>query len=413
MAERPPPRQDAQIDKSNVIYVMLMTGLLLRVVCTLVMLASPLALLAQDGRNRQDRVAALEAQTQKYLQEQKPAQAIPLLREITNLDPKNLNARANLGVLLFFQGNYPDAIPQMRKALDLKPDLWKIQALLGIAEKRTGDSGAAQTDLEAAFPHLEDKKIQKEAGLELVELNSSLGEFTRALAVTEKLQNLLPEDPEVLFVAYEISSQMMDQSLLNMMLVAPDSPEMHMMMGGALGRRGDRTGAIAQYREAIRLNPKLPGVHFELGEQLRTSTDPVLNAEAEGEFKAAIEVNRYDTRAWLRLGEIMTAKNDFKQAIDDFNKALAVQPHDSDAETDLAIALISMNQTAKALPLLESAVKEDPTNSVAHYRLALLYRHDGKIADSRHEMELFLHYKGIKDKLNKIFLQMEPQTTPK
>lgn len=390
---------------------MLMRGLLFRTAFALVILASPMALRAQEGQNSQGRIAVLEAQTQKYLQEQKPAQAIPLLREITKLDPKNVNARANLGVLLFFQGNYPDAIPQMRMALALKADLSKIQALLGIAEKRTGDSEAAQTDLEQAFPHLDDKKIQKEAGLELVELNSSLGEFTRALAVTEKLQNLLPEDPEILFVAYEISSQMMDQSLLNMMLVAPDSPEMHMMMGGALGRRGDRAGAIAQYREAIRLNPKLPGVHFELGEQLRTSTDPALNAEAEGEFKAAVEVNRYDARAWLRLGEIMTAKNEFKQAIDDFNKALAVQPHNSDAETDLAIALISMNQTAKALPLLESALKEDPTNSVAHYRLALLYRHEGKIADSRHEMELFLHYKGIKDKLNKIFLQMEPQTT--
>src|SRR5271169_7212073 len=31
------------------------------------------------------------------------------------------------------------AIPQFRAALKLRPSLWKIQALLGIAEKRTGD----------------------------------------------------------------------------------------------------------------------------------------------------------------------------------------------------------------------------------------------------------------------------------
>ena len=38
-----------------------------------------------------------------------------------------------------FEGKYDGAIPELRKALNQRPTSWKILALLGIAEKRTGD----------------------------------------------------------------------------------------------------------------------------------------------------------------------------------------------------------------------------------------------------------------------------------
>jgi tetratricopeptide (TPR) repeat protein len=358
----------------------------------------------------QESIGALEQQAQEYLHEQKPQLAIPVYRKIISLDPKSLNAHGNLGVLLFFQHDYAGAIPQMRAALQMKSDLWRIRALLGMAEKQTGDATAAQADLGEAFPRLDDIKIKRQAGLELVELDSSSGRFASALSVVEELEKQLPTDPQVIFAAYEISSQMMDQSILNMALAGPNSAEMHMMMAGTLARQGNRTAAIAQYRQAIELNPNLPGAHYELAEQLRTSTDPALNAQAEDEYKTALQVNQYDVKAWLRLGEIVAAHGDYKQAQEDYRKALALEPGDSDAKTDLAIALVSMNQTSEAIPLLESALKDDPTNSAAHYRLSLLYRREGRVQDSRREMDLFLHYKDIKDKLSKIFLNM--RTTP-
>ena len=117
------------------------------------------ALMAQQAQDVQHRVAALEQQAQKYLQDQKPQLAIPVLREIASLDPNNLNAQGNLGVLLFFQGSYSEAIPPMRAALQMQPDLWRIEALMGIAEKRTGEPKAAQNHLERAFSKLDDKKI--------------------------------------------------------------------------------------------------------------------------------------------------------------------------------------------------------------------------------------------------------------
>ena len=383
-----------------------MRKLLSAIVSAIVVQAFSLAAAMQTSSSGGQTIGALEQQVQEYLHEQKPELAVPVLRQIIALDPKNLNANANLGVLLFFQNDYTDALPPMRTALQLKPDLWKIQALTGIAEKRTGDPIGAQRDLQQSFANLDDPKVQKQAGLELVELDSSFGQLAKAATVTQKLEDLLPQDPQILFTAWEISSQMMDQSFLNMLFTAPNSAEMHMIIGSQLGREGDRARAIAQYREAIRLNPHLPGVHFELAEQLRGSPDPAMNAQAEGEYKAAVQENQYDVRSWCRLADSVAARRDFKAAGGDYRKALAVQPKDSDAQTGLAIVLISMNRIAEAIPLLESAVKNDPTNMTAHYRLSVLYRRAGRAADADREMSEFKHYNELEMKLGHVFQQV-------
>ena len=388
-------------------------NLVLRASGVFIVLAPWLVLMAQDSQDAPQRIGALEQEVQKYLQEQKPQLAIPVLREIVSLDLKNVNGQANLGVLMFFQGGYGEAIPHMRAALQLQPDLWRVEALLGIAEKRTGNPREAQNHLERAFLNLDDKKIQIEAGLELVEIHSAAAQLDKALSVAAKLEELAPQNPQIRLVTYQISRQMMYQSLLSMIMIAPDSAEMHMTVAGELGRQGDHANAIARYREAIRLNPALPGAHFELAEQLRTSPDPKLNAQAENEFKAAIRVNQYDAMSWRQLGGILAARGDFKTAEEDYKRALALQPKDSEAKTGLAIVLISTNQTSEAIPLLESALEDDPTNTVAHFRLSGLYRRAGRTADAQREMDAFRHYEEVKDKLGKILKQLAGPVSPK
>ncbi|MEP6715224.1 MAG: tetratricopeptide repeat protein [Terriglobia bacterium] len=358
------------------------------------------------------KIGTLEKQVQQYLQQQKPQLAIPVLRDIVSLDPKNSDAQGNLGVLLFFDGKYTEAIPHMRAAVQAQPDLWQIEALLGIAEKRTGDPIAARNELDRAFPHLDDPKIKIQAGLELIELHAAASQFDSALSIAASLRGLAPQDPQILFAAYRLARQIMDQSLLSMTIAAPGSAEMKMIMANELARQGDHANAITHYREAIRLKPALPGVHYELAEQLRTSSDPTLNAQAEAEYKAAIQANPFDELSWRELGGIDAAKGDLKAAEEAFKKALALQPADSEAQTGLAIAFISLNRQSEALTLLESAVKGDPSNIVAHFRLAALYRRAGRTADADRELDAFHHYQDVKDKLGKAFRQMSGPANP-
>src|ERR1700712_3816643 len=83
---------------------------------------------------------------QQYLQQQRPELAIPELQKVVALEPQNVDARGNLGVLLFFRGDYAGAVPELQVAVKLKPDLWKLQGLLGRAEAHTGDAQASRAD---------------------------------------------------------------------------------------------------------------------------------------------------------------------------------------------------------------------------------------------------------------------------
>jgi tetratricopeptide (TPR) repeat protein len=335
-----------------------------------------------------------------------------VLREIVSLDSRNVNGQANLGVLLYFQDKFQDAIPPLRAALQLQPRLWRIEAILGIAEKRTGDLKNAQVHLEQAFSNLDDPKIKLQAGLELVEILTASTQLDDALSTTRKLEQLAPNNPQILFAAYQVARRRMDQTLLTMMVAAPDSAEAHLIMAGELSRRGDRAESIAQYREAIRLNPSLPGVHFLLAEELRTSPDPQQNAQAEAEYKAALKVNPFDEFAWRQLGGVLSAKGDFKAAEEHYRKALSLQPADSEAKTGLAIVLSSTNRSTEATPILEDAIKDDPTNTVAHFRLSGIYRRAGRTADADRELEAFHHYQDLKDKLGKVFKQLAAPVRP-
>src|SRR4051812_17544443 len=70
-------------------------------------------------------------QAQEYLKSNRPDLAAREFSAIVALDPNNVDARGNLGVLLFFQGDFKNAAQQLRSALQLQPTLWKVQALLG------------------------------------------------------------------------------------------------------------------------------------------------------------------------------------------------------------------------------------------------------------------------------------------
>lgn len=95
-----------------------------------------------------------------------------------------------------------------------------------------------------------------------------------------------------------------------------------------------------------------------------------------------------------------------------YRKAIALQPRDSEAKTGLAIVLISTNRTNEAIPLLESAVEDDPSNMAAHYRLSILYRRAGRAADAQRELETFQHYKEVQDRLGKVFKQLARPSGP-
>ena len=342
----------------------------------------------------------------EYLREKRPDLAAPEFKAIVELEPDNVDARANLGVLLFFQGKYPDAIPQLREALKLNSDLPKIRALLGIAEKQTGDMAAARKDLDAAFPNVQDQKIRVQTGMELVEVDSAMGDLGKAAEIVNSLRQLEPTDEAILYTSYRIYSDLAEQSLLSLSLVAPNSAHMHQAMAHELAIRGDNAAAIENYRKALKLNPNLPGLHFELADMLNISNSPADRAEAKEQYEAALKVNPFDEQAECRLGEIAAQNDNLKEAQQRYAKAVELRPNDPDANLGLAKVFMDMGQPKKAQPLLEKAIQLDPTSAVAHFRLSTVYRELGRPDDAKHELAEYQKYKAMKAKLEDLYQAM-------
>jgi tetratricopeptide (TPR) repeat protein len=378
---------------------------LLRIIFFFFFLGS-LQCFSQSAASRPEQIASHGHKAQEFLKEQRPDLAIPEFRAMVALDPNNADARGNLGVLLFFQGDYPAAITQLRAALKLRPTLWRIEALLGMAERRTGSSKSALADLEKAFPRLQEEKIQIEVGMELIEIHTAAGDLDKAAAIVSALRTLYPTDAEVLYSAYRIHSDLASEAMLSLSLVAPTSATMHQVMAHELEKHGDDEAAIRNYREALKLDPKLPGLHFELAEMLNASSGAAEQQEAEGEYKAAVSVNQFDERAEFRLGDISSRRGDVQEAYAHYSRALQLQPNDAEANIGLAKVLMLMNQPDKAEPLLQRALQLDPTSAAAHFRLSTLYRQAGRTTDAKRELEEYQKYKEMKEKLQEIYHNM-------
>jgi Flp pilus assembly protein TadD len=373
-----------------------------------VLLAAP-PCISQSAPSRQQQIETHSRQAQEFLKANHPDLAAGEYAAILALDPNNVDARGNLGVALFFQGDYAKAAPQLRQALKLSPTLWKIQALLGICEKRIGETENARRDLEKSFPQLAERKLRVEVGMELIEIHYGDGDLDQAAGVASALRQLEPENPDIQFTAHRIYAALADESMLSVAMLAPKSARMHQLMAHELARYGDTEGAIAQYREASKIAPQLSGLHFELAELLGLSTVASDQAVVESEYRAALAGNPYDEKSECRLGEIAARQSDLKSAFAHYSRAVELQPKDADACLGLAKVLVAMNQTEKAQPLLERSIQLEPFNAVTHYHLASVYRSLGRSDDARRELAEFQKLKEMKHRLRELYREMRLQ----
>ncbi|MDQ2840459.1 MAG: tetratricopeptide repeat protein [Acidobacteriota bacterium] len=352
---------------------------------------------------------------QEYLRQNNPALAIPEFEALVTLNPGDMDARANLGVLLYFQGKYVEAIPQLRAAVTDKPDLWKIRYLLGIAERRVGDEQDGRVDLEAVFPNLADEKLKITVGRNLIESYAGSEDLDKASDMIAVLLKLEPTNPSLLYTSYRIHSEMATSAMLELGVAAPNSAQIHQAIAHETQRDRDLSGTIANLREALALDPALPGIHFELAEAMRASDDQALRAQAEAEYKLAIESNPGDVKALTRMGDVQVEKGNFDSAAQYYKMALKFRPTASDALIGLANVLSEKDQPTQALPLLLQVEAADPTNSLAHFRLSTIYRKLHKPDDVKREIALYLRFKGEREKLNAIYKQLRvltPQNAP-
>jgi tetratricopeptide (TPR) repeat protein len=348
-------------------------------------------------------------QAAAYLKANDQNSAVKEFDAVLALDPKNAEAYANLGVIAFSRRDYRNASPYLRKALAIDPALVKTQALLGICEERLGYP-SARALLEKSFPKLKDKALRLQVGLELASLYDQQGEPGGTASVMQSLVDLDADNVDVLFMAQRVYTELADDTLNKLAVLAPGSARMQQAIAEHLINGGDLPHAIEHYKKALQIDPRLPGVRFELGEAIvqLSPHDPATQAEATKDFEDA-EVEGDAAKAECGLGGIAWSQSDFDGAFTHYQRAYKLNPKELEAQLGLARLLMMQQKPQEAANYLRAAIQSDPLNSEAHYRLASAYRLLQMEDQAEKEFRLFQEIKQTKDKVEELYHQMNIQ----
>jgi len=168
--------------------------------------------------------------------------------------------------------------------------------------------------------------------------------------------------------------------------VPPDSAKARllaakMMMGEELEEMAE-----PELQAALKLDPKLPEVHFLLAEIA------ISHGDTDGgiaDLREEISLNPAFGMAYYRLGDAFTRKDMWDEAVPPLQKAIWLNPYFSSPYILLGKAYYHTDRLEFAEGMLKRALRMDPNNAGAHYLLANVYRDMGRENDSRKELDLW------------------------
>ena len=147
-------------------------------------------------------------------------------------------------------------------------------------------------------------------------------------------------------------------------------------LGDSYAVQGKLKEAEPFYREALRINPNLPGVLNNLGFVLRSLGKPL---DAEPYLRKALEVSPWFVNPRFDLADILITKNNHAEAIEQFRLILKSEPDNFVANFKLGMLLSEGAENLRDLPaavnLLTRAGELNPQTAEVQFSLGnALYR---------------------------------------
>jgi predicted O-linked N-acetylglucosamine transferase (SPINDLY family) len=147
-----------------------------------------------------------------------------------------------------------------------------------------------------------------------------------------------------------------------------------MSCGAIAGLRGDHAQAEAYCRQALAIDPKMPGAHLNLGVALRSQEK---FAEACQSFKRATGLRPNYSEAMDALAHAYISLNDLPAAAQALNEIVAIWPHKAEMHSNLGSVYQAMGRPQDAIAAYEAALKINPRLGVALNSLGSAYLAQG------------------------------------
>jgi protein O-GlcNAc transferase len=238
-------------------------------------------------------------------------QAIVLLHEIIQANPRDADARLLLGSVLMEEGERAESIAQLTEAVRLRPKSAEAWNALGEADPKAA---------RGAF----EKAIALDAGFVQARINLGL---------------ILVQSGEL-----QAAAQHLDRAIA-LLGHTPDAAFPHYLRAKVYTEQNDVQKAAAELKEALALRPDFAEAWSDLGQAKKTLLD---DAGALAAFQRAVDVGPDDAVAQYRLGAEYLHSGKANLAVPHLQKALALKPEDQSTLNSLQLALREEGQLEEA-----------------------------------------------------------------
>jgi tetratricopeptide (TPR) repeat protein len=284
------------------------------------------------------------------------AVAIPSVQDYISRVPSDYEGYLVLGEAYRWQGDFAKAEEQLWHAVKLKPENYDARYTLGMVLARTGRTDEAKTELEEA------KKLNpyaEGAHYELSHIYARMKDIRRAKEEADAFQLDRDRNGEALTI------------------------DLLRIKGDDFLRKGNAQDAANTYREAIKINPVDPGMHYNLALALTKLGDQTGEKQ---ELERAVELGPKVAEAHNRLGTIYLAEGKIREAQKEFESAIALNPTLVEAMNNLGTLYGRMDDNQAAIQLFREAVWVQPQFAPGHANLGLALAADGKLKEAEREL---------------------------
>lgn len=294
------------------------------------------------------------AQSRKLMREGKSDEAISQLLAIQSSNPAAKGLNLELGTAYYKKSDYPKAVEYLKKSLTEDPNDGEAVQLLGLSYYLGGHPAEA-------IPLLE--KVQ--------------GWYPRANV----------DAAYILGICY-IQTKDYPRArgaFARMFEVPVESAAAYLFTARMLLRQEFDPVAEEYAQKAADLDPKLPLVHFMLGElYLYKARIP----ESIGEFQKELAINPGHAATYYKLADAYSRVQKFEEAEKLLQRSIWLDATSTGPYILMGKILEKKGEFELAVRALQRAAAMDPNNSITHHLLGQAYRDMGKKEEAESELKL-------------------------
>ena len=285
-----------------------------------------------------------------------------LLKKTIQRDPKNYQAWFDLGFVYNRLRRPEDSIHAYRQSVAAKPDVFESNLNLGLMLARSNNPEGEQF-LRAAAKLRPTDHVEE-------------GQARAWLSLGHLLENTKPDDA---LDAYQKAAAL-----------SPKDPEPHLSAGLLRERRKDFSGAEAEYKQVLVLDPRsneavigLTNIYMKSGRV----------AEAEPLLRQLTADRPDDAGLHLQLGRVLAAQGKKDEAIPEIQTALKLSPNDSEAQRDLAELQTQSTNLPDAEKTYRDLLKSTPNDAELHHSLGEILLKQRRFPEAEQEFQAAIKLK--------------------